>query len=87
MIKLWRKEAMRPWELCVGDVLQLVDFAARIREYRKRVAKNKARLRKVRSRKKLAAAVKSTDPGAISRFGDIQKSASKILKFRKRYGH
>ena len=74
---------MRPWELCVGDVLKLVDFAARIREYRKRVAKNKARLRKLRSRRKLAAAVKNKDPEAISKFKEIRKSAAKRAEKRR----
>ena len=68
---------MKPWELYVGDVLKLVDFAARIREYRKRVQRNKARVRKLRSRKKLAAAVKKKDPVAISKFKEIRKSAAK----------
>ena len=74
---------MRPWELCVDDVVQLVEFAARIREYRKRVAKNKARLRKVRSRKKLAAAVKNKHPAAISKFKEIRKSAAKRAQKRR----
>ena len=65
MLKLWRKEAFRPLELCVDDVSELVNFAARIKEYRKCIRRNQSRVRQVRYRKKLKAAAKQQDPGAV----------------------
>ena len=83
LIKVWRIYSIRPRRLCVGDVLKVVGFADRVREYRIRVKRIRARTRKVKSRRKLAAAVKKKDPRAIIKFENIRKSAAKRASKRR----
>ena len=75
MVKLQRKEALRPWELCVDDVSELVNFAERIKEYRKYLRRSQSRLRQVRYREKLKLAAKQKDPAAVFKVENIKKAA------------
>ena len=74
MIKLWRKESFTPSELCADDVSELVNFAERIKEYRRCIRKSQSRLRQMRYREKLEAAAKLKDPEAIRKVENIKKA-------------
>lgn len=83
MIKLWRKETFTHSELCADDVSELVNFAERIKEYRKCIRRNKSRLRQMRYREKLETAAKLKDPEAVRKVENI-KTAGRLRHVKRR---
>ena len=64
LIDLWHKDQRTPWKLTVQDVSTLVELSARISLYRINMKREKARLRKERSREKMRNAAREGDPKA-----------------------
>ena len=58
LAKIWRKKRCKPWKLTFREVSIYVEQSKRIFDYRKRVQRERARLRKHRSREKIRAAAK-----------------------------
>ena len=84
LVKLWRKEYMKPSELGVDDVSELTDFARRIKEYRNRRRRSKARIRKVRSRDKLEEAVRTKTLRQSVNVEESKNQTGYVLKIEER---
>ena len=85
LIDLWKKEQRTRWLLTVRDVSTLVELSARISSFRMNMKKEKARLRKERSRKKLRNAAKEGDINACRKTEEIKKGdRERATKYYKR---
>ena len=84
LAKIQRKKRIKPGKLTFGEVSTYVELSEKIIDYRKRVQREVARFRKMRSRDKLTKAAKAGNPEAIKRIKDIKKSnIERIYKKRK----
>ena len=72
LIDLWNKDQRTPWRLTVQDVSILVELSARISLYRINLKREKARLRKERSREKMRNAARAGDPEACRKIKKIK---------------
>ena len=73
IIDLWKKENRCRWKLTVREVSVLVDASSRILSYRMNMKKEKARIRKEKSREKLRRTAKTGDLEARKKTNDIKK--------------
>ena len=74
LIDLWQKDQRTPWKLTVQDVSTLVELSARISLFRNHMKREKARLRKDRSRKKMRKAAREGDQEACKQIQKIKKA-------------
>ena len=77
LVDLWKKDLRTPWKLTVHDVCTLVDLSERISLFRMNMKREKARLRKERSRAKMRNAAKEGNPKACIKCKQIKKAERK----------
>ena len=84
LVEIWRKKRYTPSKLTFREVSIYVEKWKRIFDYRKRVQRELARLRKHRSREKIRAAAKQGVSAAIKHIESVKKSnRDHIAKLRK----
>ena len=84
LVDLWKKDLRTPWKLTVHDVCTLVDLSERISLFRMNMKREKARLRKERSRAKMRNAAREGNQKAVIKIEQIKKTDRKrVAKYYK----
>ena len=73
LVDLWKKDQSTPWKLTFQDVWTLVELTSRICSFRINMKRQKARVRKERSREKIRNAAREGDAKARVKINQIKK--------------
>ena len=73
LIEVWNKDQRTPWRLTFQDVSTLVELSDRICLFRKNMKRERARLRKEKSRENMRNAAEKGDANARRKIKEIKK--------------